>query len=148
MNRIKATTLSFTFTIVMLCTPTICTCANNTEDFQRGSITMHTYASGSRTAKNFHQQHKKEIKKQLRSERLIIRLEHILQDKLKHKSIANIHDSTDRWFWVWTISWGLGTLLTIFSGAAIAGAALGLIWFFSFALGATALVIWLVKKFS
>ncbi|MBK9104857.1 MAG: hypothetical protein IPL92_09855 [Saprospiraceae bacterium] len=147
MNRIKTTTLSCACTIIILCTPLPFNAAVNTEDIRMGSVTMHAWASESRTPKAIDRQLEKNKKLQLRREKLIIRLDHFIQRKLKHKSIANIHDSTDKWFWIWSISWGLGILLTIFSGAAIAGAALGLIWFFSFAIGATALVLWLKKKF-
>lgn len=147
MNRIKTATLSCACTIIILCTPLPFNAAVNTEDIRMGSVTMHNWASESRATKTNAKLYEKNLRFQLRREKQITRLDHFVQRKLKHKSIANIHDSTDKWFWIWTISWGLGILLTIISGAAIAGAALGLIWFFSFAIGATALVLWLKKKF-
>jgi len=147
MNCIKTTTFSCACAIIILCTPLPSAAAINTEDSRMGIVTMHKWASESRTAKAAERAREKDIKVQLRKEKQITRLDHLIQLKLSHKSISNIHDSTDKWFWIWTISWGLGILLTIFSGAAIAATALGLVWFFSFAIGATALVMWLVKKF-
>jgi|WetSurMetagenome_2_1015567.scaffolds.fasta_scaffold486254_2 hypothetical protein len=65
----------------------------------------------------------------------------------KYHGIGSIHDPVDKWFWIWTIGWGLGILITIISGATIASGFIGILWFSLFIIGSVALVIWLIKKF-
>lgn len=149
MNSIKTTTLPMACIIVMLVfTTTPCRSSVNTEDFHSGSVTMLHWNAKTQPHKAISRQTRKEIKLHQRIEKINKRHELYTLHQQRRSAIESIHDETDRWFWIWSISWGLGILLTIFSGAAIAGTGLGLLWFFSFAIGATSLVLWLVKRFS
>jgi hypothetical protein len=82
-----------------------------------------------------------------RIENRLGRFNKVLASGKSKSSIGSISDPVDKWFWIWVISWGVGILLTVLFGGALAGVAIGIIWFLAFGLGSVALVLWLVKKF-
>jgi hypothetical protein len=149
MAYLNTTTLPLVCCLLILLQPlTPVKCAVNTEDFQAGKISMHEISVSGIPEKVAEKKSAKEERARLRSERLMSRLEKFLGYANQKKSLTDNSDPAGKWFWIWAVSWGLGILLTIVTGATITGTALGLIWFLSFAIGASALVIWLIKKFA
>lgn len=116
----------------------------NTEDHPDGLKTMHEYIQD-------HQVTQPELrvlqKEEKRFQKLESRLQKLFAKKAEHRSLGNIHDPVDKWFWIWAIGWGAGILITIISGASIASGFLGILWLSLFIIGSVALVIWLIKKF-
>jgi hypothetical protein len=119
----------------------------NTEDLPHGRISMTAWAPCPSLAKHKQTRIHKEVRKQHREEKFIARFQKIVQAKFQRKHPGGISDPIDRWFWIWTIGWGLGIIMTIIAGGAIASTALGIVWLASFVIGSVALILWLVKKF-
>ena len=60
--------------------------------------------------------------------------------------IGGLSDSTDRWFWIWTMGWGLGIVLLAISGGALTSGFLSILWLLGFVGGSIALMIWLIRR--
>ena len=116
----------------------------NTEDHPEGLTTMHEYILDHQTTRHEWRDLQKEEK---RYQKFESRLQKLFAKNAEQHSIGNIHDPVDKWFWVWTIGWGAGILITILSGASIASGFLGILWLSLFIIGSVALVVWLIKKF-
>jgi hypothetical protein len=124
-----------------------CTPTSNTEDFVAGKLTMVEYANTTPLSKQEFKKQKKEERLLHRTESLMFRFEKAIHAKLQKKSINGISDPVDRYLWIWGISWGIGILITIFAGGAVAATGIGIIWLLAFSVGAVALILWLIKKF-
>jgi hypothetical protein len=117
----------------------------NTEDHPEGKVSLQDYIADKPASPEELRNLQQEEKRNLRFESKFKKL--YASHRSKHHGINSIHDPVDKWFWIWTIGWGLGILITIISGASIASGVIGIIWFSFFILGSVALVIWLIKKF-
>ncbi len=122
-------------------------CLINTEDFSTGVVSIAQWPSASPVSKEEIKNAKREEKIILRTEKFQTKLEKVFKSKKVMRSIGNISDPVDRWLWIWAISWGVGMLMTLIAGGAIAATAIGIIWLVAFSVGAAALIIWLIKKF-
>ena len=119
----------------------------NTEDIHVGGISMSQWPASETISRHEHARATKSVRKQQRKEKFVARIQKAIQAKWLKKHPGGISDPVDKWFWIWTMSWGLGIILTIIAGGAIASAALGIVWLSSFVIGSVALILWLVKKF-
>ena len=119
----------------------------NTEDFAMGSTGMSERSTDQTIITHKGRSDRSGEKIIRRVEKLIERLENNLQSRMEKKSLGNINDPVDKWFWFWGISWGLGIMISIFTAGAVVGTGIGLLWWLLFAIGSVSLVIWLVKKF-
>ena len=124
-----------------------CIPASNTEDFVSGKLTMAEYAHSTPLSKHELKKQKKEERLLHRVESLMLRFEKAIHAKMQKKSINGISDPVDRWLWIWGISWGIGILITIIAGGAVAATGIGIIWLLAFSVGAVSLILWLIKKF-
>ena len=127
--------------------PSFCTPASNTEDFVAGKLTMVEYVHSTPLSKHELKKQKKEERILHRAESLMFRLEKAIHAKMQKSSINGISDPVDRWLWIWGISWGIGILITIIAGGAVAATGIGIIWLLAFSVGAVSLILWLIKKF-
>ena len=134
---------------ILIFTPkaSFCTPASNTEDFVAGKLTMAEYAHSTPLSKHELKKQKKEERILHRVENLMFRLEKAIHAKMQKSSINGISDPVDRWLWIWGISWGIGILITIIAGGAVAATGIGIIWLLAFSVGAVSLILWLIKKF-
>ncbi len=88
-------------------------------------------------------------KKQLRVQRRLLKLQHLLTSEKGMSMMGGLDDSVDKFFWFWLIGWGAGFLMILIGSAIVTGgfgilSILGVL----FALGGTlSLIAWLVKKF-
>ena len=119
----------------------------NTEDFTEGIVSMHELSVKATLNKKALKSQGRENRQRLRNEKLFDKLQKVMHSKMQKKSLGSIHDSTDKWFWIWSISWGVGILLTIIAGGAVAGTFISILWLVAFVVGAGALIMWLIKKF-
>ena len=117
----------------------------NTEDHPEGAVTIEEFIidqpASHHELRNLQQEEKRFQKLENKFKKIFA------ARQSKHHSINGFSDPTDKWFWIWTIGWGAGILITIFSGASIASGFLGILWFSFFIIGSIALIIWLIKKF-
>ena len=135
------------YLIVLFHQQSFCNPAINTEDFVAGKLTMVEYANSTPVSKHELKKQKKEERLLHRVESLMLRFEKVIQTKMHKKSINGINDPVDRWFWIWGISWGVGILITLFAGGAVAATGIGILWLIAFSVGAFALILWLIKTF-
>lgn len=133
--------------IISIHQQSFCTSASNTEDFVAGKLTMAEYANTNPFSKQELKKQKKEERVIHRAESLMFRFEKAIYSIKQKKSISGINDPVDRWLWIWGISWGLGILITVFAGGAVAAAGIGILWLLAFGVGAVSLILWLIKKF-
>jgi len=131
----------FCFQAILFSSPVI-----NTEDHPEACIGMNEVMPESVMTSFELKKLQKEESKLLMIGKRLDRLQKIFLEK-SEKRIGGFKDPVDRWFWIWTGSWGLGLLLTLILGGSASGATLGLIWLAAFGLGSIALILWLVKRF-
>jgi len=113
----------------------------NTEDHRAGQVSMAEWSDPATPTHATWRKMQREERRIERWERRIERYTTKTPDRLR-----GISDGTDRWFWLWTIGWGLGILLLILSGGALSSAFLGILWLLGFVGGTACLVVWLVKR--
>lgn len=135
------------YLIMLVHQQSFCTPAINTEDFVAGKFTMDEYTNTHPLSRHELKEQKKEERLLHRVESLMLRLERAIHSKMQKKSINGISDPVDRWLWIWGISWGIGILITLFAGGAVAATGIGILWLLAFSVGAVSLILWLIKKF-
>lgn len=113
----------------------------NTEDLRAGQVSMAEWSDPAHPTPATWRKMQREERRIDRWERRIERYTTKAPDRLR-----GITDGTDRWFWLWTIGWGLGILLLILSGGVFSSAFLGILWLLGFVGGTACLVVWLVKR--
>ncbi len=137
----------FCYILMIAHQQSFCTPACNSEDFVAGKLTMVEYANTTSLTKQELKKQQKEERLLHRVENLMLRFEKAIHSKMQKKSISGISDPVDRWLWIWGISWGVGILITLFAGGAVAATGIGILWLLAFSIGAVSLILWLIKKF-
>jgi hypothetical protein len=118
----------------------------NTEDFAPGKITLSAFPSSTICYDQSIHNIQLQKKKLLRLEKRLTKIKQRWSQSNQY-SIEGFSDTTDRWFWLWTIGWGTGILITLLSGGAITSGFFGILWLVGFGFGSAALFVWLRKRF-
>ena len=133
--------------LVFFCSFLVASPIINTEDHPMGQVDMCELIPD-------HKFMRSEVKERKVNEQRLSRFENLLEKITKrsnagksNRALGGLSDPVDKWFWIWIIAWGAGIVITVASGGALTGAAIGIIWLAAFGLGSVALVLWLVKKF-
>lgn len=119
----------------------------NEEDYKAGALSMSSIQSATIDVAPFSKEDQRLHRKTQKRKKLFAKIEKKISNTLAKTPLGSISDRDDKWFWIFSISWGLGLLITLISGATIVATGIGILWFLSFGIGSVALIIWLLRRY-